>query len=75
MSVVLLAGALAGISASLPVSRAQAQTAGGDAALQISWEVRNRFRFLPDRDYTLSADGYLRLAVTVNVSSGDANVV
>src|SRR5947209_14409562 len=49
---VLLAGALA----ALPTQWAQAQT-GRDAALQISWEVRNRFRlFREERDFLLHAE-------------------
>jgi hypothetical protein len=48
----LLAGALA----ALPAQRAVAQTAA-DAALQISWEVRNRFRlFREERDFLLHAE-------------------
>ena len=40
----------------LPMRRAEAQTAG-DAALQISWEVRNRFRlFREERDFLLHAE-------------------
>src|SRR5262245_23453414 len=42
------------LSAALPLSRAQAQAAG---ALQISWEVRNRFRlFREERDFLLQVD-------------------
>ncbi|MCP4620076.1 MAG: hypothetical protein GY844_27015, partial [Bradyrhizobium sp.] len=42
------------LSAALPVSRAEAQTSG---ALQISWEVRNRFRlFREERDFLLQVD-------------------
>ena len=53
MSVALVAGALAGIS----TSAAQAQTAGGYGPLQISWEVRNRFRlFREERDFLLHAE-------------------
>jgi len=49
---VLLAGALA----ALPTQWAQAQT-GRDAALQISWEVRNRFRlFREERDFLLHVE-------------------
>src|SRR5438477_7269188 len=56
---VLLAGALA----ALPTQWAQAQT-GRDAALQISWEVRNRFRlFLEERDFLLHADSALGRSV------------
>jgi lysophospholipase L1-like esterase len=48
----LLAGALA----ALPMQWAQAQTAA-DAAPQISWEVRNRFRlFREERDFLLHAE-------------------
>jgi lysophospholipase L1-like esterase len=57
LSLALLAGALVGLSASWPVSRAHAQIAGGNAPLQISWEVRNRFRlFREERDFLLHAD-------------------
>ena len=53
MSVALLAGALAGLAA----SAAEAQTAGGYGPLQISWEVRNRFRlFREERDFLLHAE-------------------
>ena len=53
MSVALLAGALVGLVA----SAAEAQTAGGYGALQISWEVRNRFRlFREERDFLLHAE-------------------
>jgi lysophospholipase L1-like esterase len=53
MSVALLAGALVGVAA----SAAEAQTAGGDGPLQISWEVRNRFRlFREERDFLLHTD-------------------
>lgn len=53
LSVALLAGALVGVSTSL----AEAQTAGGGGALQISWEVRNRFRlFREERDFLLHTD-------------------
>jgi hypothetical protein len=42
------------LSAALPLSPAQAQTSG---ALQISWEVRNRFRlFREERDFLLQVD-------------------
>jgi len=51
MSVALLAGALLGMSA----SSAEAQFGGGQ--LQISWEVRNRFRlFREERDFLLQAE-------------------
>ena len=53
LSVALLAGALAGLS----TSAAQAQTAAGYGPLQISWEVRNRFRlFREERDFLLHAE-------------------
>jgi lysophospholipase L1-like esterase len=52
MSIALLAGALVGLVA----SPAQSQSAGGDG-LQISWEVRNRFRlFREERDFLLHAE-------------------
>jgi lysophospholipase L1-like esterase len=52
MSVALLASVLA----ALPVSQAAAQTAA-DSGLQISWEVRNRFRlFREERDFLLHTD-------------------
>ena len=57
LSVALVAGALAGIS----TSAAQAQTAGGYGPLQISWEVRNRFRlFREERDFLLHAESGAR---------------
>jgi len=53
LSVVLVAAALAGIS----TPAAQAQTSGGYEPLQISWEVRNRFRlFREERDFLLHAE-------------------
>ena len=53
LSVALVAGALAGIS----TFAAQAQTARGYGPLQISWEVRNRFRlFREERDFLLHAE-------------------
>ena len=53
LSVALVAGALVGIS----TSAAEAQTAGGYGPLQISWEVRNRFRlFREERDFLLHAE-------------------
>ena len=53
LSVVLVAAALAGIS----TPAAQAQTSGGYGPLQISWEVRNRFRlFREERDFLLHAE-------------------
>ncbi|NVN84726.1 MAG: hypothetical protein HXX15_01445 [Rhodopseudomonas sp.] len=59
---ILLAGLLAGIGL-LPAERAVAQPAGAvtqpdaDAAMQISWEVRNRFRlFREERDFLLHAE-------------------
>ncbi len=52
-SVALLAGALAALSP----PPAEAQTAPRAAALQISWEVRNRFRlFREERDFLLHAE-------------------
>lgn len=49
-----LAALFMNLSVALPVSRAGAQTAG---PLQISWEVRNRFRlFREERDFLLQAD-------------------
>jgi len=54
MSIALLASVLAVLSP----PPAQAQTAPGAGALQISWEVRNRFRlFREERDFLLHADG------------------
>ena len=53
MSVALLAGALFGIAA----APAEAQTVDGYGPLQISWEVRNRFRlFREERDFLLHTD-------------------
>ncbi len=53
LSAALLASVLTGLSATW----AEAQTAT-DAPLQISWEVRNRFRlFREERDFLLHADG------------------
>jgi hypothetical protein len=53
MFVALLAGAVVGLAA----SAAEAQTAGGYGPLQISWEVRNRFRlFREERDFLLHAE-------------------
>ena len=53
LSVALVAGALAGLS----TSPAQAQAAAGYGPLQISWEVRNRFRlFREERDFLLHAE-------------------
>jgi hypothetical protein len=54
----ILTGALlaAALAASLPSPAAAAQTAA-DAPLQISWEVRNRFRlFREERDFLLHVD-------------------
>jgi lysophospholipase L1-like esterase len=52
LSVILLAGVLTALSATW----AEAQTAA-DAPLQISWEVRNRFRlFREERDFQLHAE-------------------
>jgi lysophospholipase L1-like esterase len=53
LSVALVAGTLAGIF----TSAAHAQAAGGYGPLQISWEVRNRFRlFREERDFMLHAE-------------------
>ncbi|MDI1264865.1 MAG: hypothetical protein PS018_16555, partial [bacterium] len=53
IAVALLAGALAGLSS----PSAHAQTADGAGSLQISWEVRNRFRlFREERDFQLHAE-------------------
>ncbi|MBA4038621.1 MAG: hypothetical protein C0480_28870, partial [Bradyrhizobium sp.] len=53
MFVALLAAALGGFAA----SAAEAQIAGGYGQLQISWEVRNRFRlFREERDFLLHAE-------------------
>lgn len=53
MSIALLASVISGMSA----SSAEAQIAAGDSALQISWEVRNRFRlFREERDFLLHTD-------------------
>jgi lysophospholipase L1-like esterase len=53
LSVALVAAALAGIS----TPAAQAQTSSGYGPLQISWEVRNRFRlFREERDFTLHTE-------------------
>lgn len=53
IAVALLAGALAGLSS----PAAHAQNADGAGALQISWEVRNRFRlFREERDFQLHAE-------------------
>src|SRR5258708_2346044 len=50
------AALLACVLAALSASRAEAQTAP-DAPLQISWEVRNRFRlFREERDFLLQTD-------------------
>ena len=58
ISVALLAGLLVGISTSWAEAQtADAQIAGGDSPLQISWEVRNRFRlFREERDFLLHTD-------------------
>ena len=51
--VALLTGALAGIS----TTSAEAQIADGNGAMQISWEVRNRFRlFREERDFLLHTE-------------------
>jgi lysophospholipase L1-like esterase len=53
---IILAALLASMFAALPASWAQAQTAA-DGPLQISWEVRNRFRlFREERDFALHVD-------------------
>jgi lysophospholipase L1-like esterase len=53
---VIPAALLASMFAALPASWAEAQTAA-DGPLQISWEVRNRFRlFREERDFALHAD-------------------
>ena len=53
ISVALLAGALFGLA----MSAAEAQTADGYGPLQISWEVRNRFRlFREERDFQLQVE-------------------
>ena len=53
---VLPAALLAGALNALPMRQAAAQTAS-DGALQISWEVRNRFRlFREERDFQLHVD-------------------
>jgi lysophospholipase L1-like esterase len=55
LSGALLAATLAALPATLPVTSAVAQTA--DAPLQISWEVRNRFRlFREERDFLLHVE-------------------
>ena len=52
----LLAATLAALPAMLPATRAVAQTAS-DAPLQITWEVRNRFRlFREERDFLLHVE-------------------
>jgi hypothetical protein len=52
----LLAGTLAALPAMLPATRALAQTTS-DAPLQISWEVRSRFRlFREERDFLLHVE-------------------
>jgi lysophospholipase L1-like esterase len=53
---ITLAAMLAAMLAGLPSSWAEAQTAA-DAPLQISWEVRNRFRlFREERDFALHVE-------------------
>src|ERR1700681_85723 len=50
------AALLASVLAALSASWAEAQTAA-DAPLQVSWEVRNRFRlFREERDFLLHTD-------------------
>jgi hypothetical protein len=57
LRLVIAAALLAGALGSLPVHRAAAQTAAPDAAMQITWEVRNRFRlFREERDFQLHVD-------------------
>src|SRR3954447_5103417 len=52
----ICAALLAGVLAALSATRAEAQTAT-DAPLQISWEVRNRFRlFREERDFLIHAE-------------------
>jgi lysophospholipase L1-like esterase len=54
--IIIACALLAAALAALPTQRARAQTAP-DAALQISWEVRNRFRlFREERDFLLHAE-------------------
>ena len=55
----VLAGALIACALVLwPVSRSLAQGASAEAPMQISWEVRNRFRlFREERDFQLHAEG------------------
>jgi lysophospholipase L1-like esterase len=56
MTAALLACALAWLSTALSASWAEAQTAP-DGALQVTWEVRNRFRlFREERDFLLHAE-------------------
>src|SRR4051794_8501417 len=53
---IILAALLASMLAGLPISSAEAQTAAG-GPLQISWEVRNRFRlFREERDFALHVE-------------------
>jgi lysophospholipase L1-like esterase len=53
---IILGALLGGAFCSLPVPQAAAQTAP-DQALQITWEVRNRFRlFREERDFELHAE-------------------
>src|SRR5436305_2770333 len=53
---IILAALLASMLAALPASWAEAQTAA-DGPLQISWEVRNRFRlFREERDFALHVE-------------------
>jgi len=53
---IILAALLASMLAGLPISWAEAQTAA-DGRLQISWEVRNRFRlFREERDFALHVE-------------------
>ena len=56
-SVALLASVLIALSTAPGTTRAEAQGAGGDGGLQISWEVRNRFRlFREERDFLLHTE-------------------
>src|SRR5689334_1576007 len=53
---IVLGAVLAGLLAAWPAPRAAAQTVA-DAPMQISWEVRNRFRlFREERDFLLHAE-------------------
>src|SRR6202163_2891796 len=53
---IIASALLAGALAALPIQWAEAQTAP-DSSMQISWEVRNRFRlFREERDFQLHTD-------------------